>query len=105
MPGKSSLVELGGAEAAAFGEGIAKVVAFYEQQGQHAFTLAFLSAPEPGQAGYTLQVRLCARPAFRAAYSNYDTWFAPLFAGDDAHTEAPETYAARLRERWTGNEP
>ncbi|GEJ57850.1 hypothetical protein [Anaeromyxobacter diazotrophicus] len=101
LPGKSSLVELDPAEAAAFGAGLAKAVAFYEEQGQHAFTLAFLSAPEPDPR-HTLQVRLCARPAFRASYANYDTWFAPLLAGDDAHTEAPEAYAARLRARWGG---
>jgi galactose-1-phosphate uridylyltransferase len=101
LPGKSSLVELGEAEARAFGEGIAKVVANYEEQGQHAFTLAFLSAPEPDRS-HTLQVRLAARPALRATYVNYDTWFAPLFAGDDAHTEAPESHAARLRARWGG---
>lgn len=100
LPGKSSLVEIDAAEARAFGEGIARVVAFYEAQGQHSFTLAFLSAPAP-EPSHTLQVRLCARPAFRAAYSNYDTWFAPLFTGDDAHTEAPESYAARLRAAWT----
>ncbi len=101
LPGKSSLVELDEAEARAFGEGIAKVIAFYEAQGQHAFTLAFLSAPEADRS-HTLQARLCARPAFRPTYPNYDTWFAPLFAGDDAHTEAPEGYAARLRAGWGG---
>lgn len=100
LPGKSSLVELNESEARAFGEDIARVVAFYEAGGQHSFTLAFLSAPVP-ERSHTLQVRLCARPAFRATYTNYDTWFAPLFAGDDAHTEAPESYAGRLRAAWS----
>jgi hypothetical protein len=31
---------------------------------------------------------------------NYDTWFAPMFVGDEVHTEAPERYAERLRARW-----
>jgi UDPglucose--hexose-1-phosphate uridylyltransferase len=100
LPGKSSLTELSDDEAAAFGRGIARVIAYYEEQGQHAFTLAFLSSPEPSHPGHTLQVRVCARPPIRAGGTNYDTWFGPLLAGDDAHTEAPETYAARLRAAW-----
>jgi len=47
-----------------------------------------------------LHVKLIARPAFRASYTNYDTWFGPKLAGDEAHTEAPEQYAARLKVRW-----
>ncbi len=100
LPGKSSLAELTDDEAAAFGAGIARVVAFYEAQGQHAVTLAFLSSPEPGRPEHVLQIRLCARPAYRAHATNYDTWYGPLLAGDDAHTEAPEDYAARLRSGW-----
>jgi galactose-1-phosphate uridylyltransferase len=100
LPARSSLVELTDAEANAFGDGLARVLASYEEQGQHAFTLAFFSSPEPGEASHALHVRACARPAFRATYSNYDTWFGPLFGGDDAHTEAPEAHAARLRARW-----
>jgi UDPglucose--hexose-1-phosphate uridylyltransferase len=100
LPGKSSLGELTDDEAGAFGAGIARVGAFYEAQGQHAFTLAFLSSPEAGASDHVLQIRLCARPAFRAHATNYDTWYGPLLAGDDAHTEAPETYAARLRSGW-----
>ena len=49
---------------------------------------------------FALQVKLCARPAFRPLYTNYDTWFAPKLVGDDAYTEAPEQYAARLKARW-----
>jgi galactose-1-phosphate uridylyltransferase len=100
LPARSSLAELGEAEAAAFAHGIARTVAFYEAQGHHAFTLAFLSSPAPGSLDHALQVRLCARPAFRAGAASYDTWFGPLLAGDDAHTEAPEAYAARLRAAW-----
>jgi hypothetical protein len=33
-------------------------------------------------------------------YVNYESWFGPLFAGDDVHTEAPEQFAARLRTHW-----
>ncbi|HET9598791.1 MAG TPA: hypothetical protein VFP65_24670 [Anaeromyxobacteraceae bacterium] len=100
LPSRSSLAEISEAEAAAFAEGMARVVAFYEGQGHHAFTLAFLSSPEPGSRDHALQVRLCARPPFRAGAASYDTWFGPLLAGDDAHTEAPEAYAARLRAEW-----
>ena len=32
--------------------------------------------------------------------ANYDTWFTPKFVGDDVHTQAPEEYAALLRDRW-----
>jgi hypothetical protein len=45
-------------------------------------------------------VKLCSRPALKPLYVNSDGWFGPLFAGDDAHLEAPEAYAARLRARW-----
>jgi len=100
LPARSSLAEIGDDEASAFADGIARVVAFYEAQGHHSFTLAFLSSPEHGSLDHALQVRLCARPAFRAGAANYDTWFGPLLAGDDAHTEAPEAYAARLRAAW-----
>ena len=65
--------------------------------------MILLSRPEPGRAAdLGLQVRICSRPAMRSLYNNYETWFAPLFLGDDAHTEAPEQYAARLRPRFAG---
>jgi hypothetical protein len=100
LPARSSLAGIGEAEAAVFAEGIARVVAFYEALGLHSFTLAFLSSPEHGSLDHALQVRLCARPPFRAGAANYDTWFGPLLVGDDAHTEAPEAYASRLRAAW-----
>jgi galactose-1-phosphate uridylyltransferase len=102
LPARSSLVELTPAEANAFAAGLARVLATYEEMGQHAFTAMFFSAPEPGVAGHALQLRVCARPAVKGVYANYDTWFGPLFAGDDAHTEAPEAYAARVRARFQG---
>jgi galactose-1-phosphate uridylyltransferase len=101
LPGVGSLVELGDAGAEGFAQGLARVLAFYEECGSHPFTFAFFSAPEPGLGGrYALHVRVCARPAFRALYSNYDTWFTPKFLGDDVHTEAPERYAGQLRSRF-----
>jgi len=45
-------------------------------------------------------VRACSRPPLKALYVNYETWFGPMFAGDEVHTEAPEAHAARLRQRW-----
>ena len=85
----------------AFADGIARVVSAYEAWGAHAFTFAFQSSPAPGREGdWALHVKICSRPAFKAVYANYDTWFGPMFAGDEAHTEAPEAYAARLRERF-----
>lgn len=100
LPGTASLAALSDADAAAFGDGISRVVSFYEEAGVHPFTLAFHSSPDPADAGWALHVKICARPAFRPLYTNYETWFTPLFLGDDVHTEAPETYAARLRARW-----
>jgi UDPglucose--hexose-1-phosphate uridylyltransferase len=101
LPDTSSLADLGDAEADDFAAGIAKVVSFYEEMGSHPFTFAFLSSPAAaGGRQFALHVKLCARPAFRPMYSNYDTWFAPLFLGDDVHTEAPEQYAAKLRARF-----
>ena len=101
LPGVSSLAEVGEAEAEAFARGISKVISFYEESGTHPFTMAFLSSPHPGQHGeFWLQARLCSRPAFRPLYANYDTWFGPMLAGDEVHTEAPEAWAARLRARW-----
>jgi hypothetical protein len=33
---------------------------------------------------------------------NYDTWFTPMYMGDEVHTETPEGYAERLRASWGG---
>ncbi len=101
LPGTASLAEARDEDLAAFGDGIARVVSAYEEWGAHPFTFAFQSSPVPGREGeWALHVKLCSRPAFKAMYANYDTWFGPLFAGDDVHTEAPEVYAARLRARF-----
>ena len=101
LPGTASLAALSDADAAAFAAGIAKVLALYEEGGSHAFNFAFHSSPDPAATGsWALHVRVCARPAFRAQPVNYDTWFSPLFMGDDVHLEPPEAYAARLRARW-----
>jgi UDPglucose--hexose-1-phosphate uridylyltransferase len=101
LPGTGSLAEIGEAQAEAFAQGISRVISFYEESGTHPFTFAFFSSPRTGQGGeFWLQVRLCSRPAFRPLYSNYDTWFAPKLVGDEAHTESPEAWAARLRQRW-----
>ncbi len=101
LPGVGSLAELDDAQARSFGEGIARVVSYYEEIGTHPFTFAFLSLPEAGGGDrFALHVRICARPAFRSLYANYDTWFTPKFVGDEVHTEAPERYAAQLRSRW-----
>jgi UDPglucose--hexose-1-phosphate uridylyltransferase len=100
LPGTASLAELTDEAADAFGAGLAKVLSSYEEDGVHAFNFAFLSAPASDPGTWALHVKTCARPAFRAQFVNYDTWFAPMFAGDDVHTEAPERYAERLRARW-----
>jgi UDPglucose--hexose-1-phosphate uridylyltransferase len=101
VPGTGSLAELDDAGAEGLAAGISRVLSFYEELGAHPFTLAFLSSPTPGRGGeYALQVRACSRPPLKNLYVNYETWFGPMYAGDDVHTEAPEAYAARLRERW-----
>jgi galactose-1-phosphate uridylyltransferase len=100
LPGTASLAALSDADAAAFGDGIARVVSSYEESGVHPFTLAFHSSPDAAAKGWALHVKICSRPAFKPLYANYDTWFGPMFAGDEVHTEAPEGYAARLRQRF-----
>ncbi len=101
LPGTASLADVSDADARAFAAGIAKVVSFYEEAGAHPFTLAFHSTPDDGAArSFALHVKLCSRPAFKSLYANYDTWFAPKFIGDEVHTEAPESYAEKLRARW-----
>jgi len=101
LPGTGSIAEASDAAAAAFAEGIARVVSFYEASGVHPFTLAFHSSPALGAGdAWALHVKICSRPAFRSLYANFDTWFAPKFLGDEVHTEAPEAYAERLRARW-----
>jgi UDPglucose--hexose-1-phosphate uridylyltransferase len=100
LPGVSSLAELDDGNAAAFAAGISRIVSFYEDTGTHPFTLAFHASPDPAVASWALHVKVCSRPAFRASYVNYDTWFTPKFLGDEVHTEAPERYAERLRARW-----
>ena len=101
VPGTGSLAELDDAGVEGLAAGLARVLSYYEEVGAHPFTLAFLSSPEPGRGGeFALQVRACSRPPLKPLYVNYETWFGPMFAGDEVHTEAPEAYAARLRARW-----
>jgi galactose-1-phosphate uridylyltransferase len=100
LPSATSLVELDDAAAEGFAAGISRVISFYEEAGVHPFTLAFMSSPAPGARGWALHVKICSRPALRAMYANYDSWFGPKLVGDDAHVEAPESYAAALRARW-----
>lgn len=99
---KSTLSDLSEDEAEAFGKGIHNVVSFYEEEGHFAYTFAFISSPLPDkEKSFCLQVRLCARPAFKALYSNYDTWFTPKFIGDEVHTTVPEDYCQRLKKLFT----
>lgn len=100
LRGKSSLTQISEEDALGFAEGIAKVVSFYESVGTHPFTLAFFSAPTPCDEFFTLQVRICSRPAFKSLYANYDSWFNPFFMGDEVHTEAPESYAKGIKALW-----
>ncbi len=101
VPGTGSLAELDEAGVDGLAAGLSRVFSYYEEVGAHPFTLAFLSSAEPGRGGeYALQVRACSRPPLKPLYVNYETWFGPMFAGDEVHTEAPETYAAALRARW-----
>lgn len=102
LPGKRSLAEIADRDADAFALGISRVITFYEEErGTHAFNFAFFSSPDAGSArSFALQVRICSRPAFKPFFSNYDSWFAPKFVGDEVHTEPPETYAEALRARW-----
>jgi galactose-1-phosphate uridylyltransferase len=100
LPGVATIAELDGAGAEAFAAGLVRIVSSYEEAGVHPFTFAFLSSPERDDPGWALHVKVCSRPAFRAEYVNYDTWFTPKLLGDDVHVEAPETWAERLRRAW-----
>lgn len=101
VEGVGSLPELDDGAVAGLAEGIAKVISFYESMGLHAFTMAFFSSPTPGRGGeFSLHARLCSRPPLRPLYMNYETWFGPLFNGDEVVTEPPEAWAAALRSRW-----
>lgn len=98
LNGKSSLADITENEALGFAEGISKVITYYESINNHPYTLAFFSAPDAKiEKFFSLQVRICSRPAFRSLYSNYDTWFAPKFVGDEVHTDAPENYAKEIK--------
>jgi galactose-1-phosphate uridylyltransferase len=101
LPGTASLADAADADLASFADGISRVVSAYEEWGVHPFTFAFLSSPWPGrEQDWALHVKICSRPAFKAVYANYDTWFSPMFAADEVHTEVPEAYAARLRRKF-----
>lgn len=101
LPGTASLADLDDAGAGAFAAGISRIVSSYEEAGVHPFTLAFLSSAVPDPAeGFALHVKVCSRPAFKPLFANYDTWFGPMFAGDEVHTEPPEATAERLRPRF-----
>lgn len=102
LPGTASLATIADHDAQAFATGISRVVSWYEGAGTHPFTLAFHSSPDPATKAWALHVRICSRPAFRAEYVNYDTWFTPMYMGDEVHTETPEGYAERLRASWGG---
>lgn len=79
--------------------GISKIISFYEKEGHYAFTFSFFSTPEEGSGQYfPLHVRLAARPAFRALYPNYDSWFLPKMIGDEVLVISPEEYAQRIKE-------
>ena len=101
LKGKSSLLDINKEDIQNFARGISKIVSYYEDINNHPFTFAFFSSPDPERRDYFwLQLRICSRPAIKNLYSNYDTWFAPKFVGDEAHTTAPEEYAKQLREKW-----
>ena len=100
LPGVTSLTALTDADAGAFAAGISKVITAYEAMSNHPFTFAFFSSPDAAARGFALHVRICSRPAFKSIFSNYDTWFTPLFMHDDVQTQTPEEYAAVLRQRW-----
>lgn len=101
LPAVGSLAEISERDAEDFGAGLSKVITFYEKCGTHPFTFAFFSSAEEGKGRhFALHVRICSRPAFKPLYANYDTWFTPIFIGDEAHTETPEQYAGKLRETW-----
>src|SRR5262249_10127177 len=46
LPGTASLADLPDAAAADFAAGIAKVISFYEELGNHPFTFAMISSPQ-----------------------------------------------------------
>ncbi len=99
IKGKSSLVDITEEDGERFALGISKIISFYEDINFHPFTLAFYSSPNANDRDFfSLQVRICSRPAFKKLYSNFDTWFVPKFIGDEAHTEAPEEYARKIKE-------
>lgn len=95
--GKGSIYELSDKDLEKLAIGISKVVSFYEDEG-NTYTFALLSSPVKDVGDYfSVQVRLCARPALKALYSNFDTWFDPMFVGDDVHTQSPEEYGDKLK--------
>jgi UDPglucose--hexose-1-phosphate uridylyltransferase len=101
VPGVGSLAELDEAGVVGLAAGLSRILSGYEEAGAHSFNFAFLSSPLPGRGGeFSLQVRACSRPPLKPMYVNYESWFGPLFGGDDVHTEAPEAFAAKLRGRW-----
>lgn len=97
VEGKGSLFELSEKDLQSLAIGISKTVSYYEDEG-NTFTFALLSSPDIGVGDYfSAQIRLCARPAFKSLYSNFDTWFDPMFVGDDVHTQSPEEYGNNLK--------
>jgi galactose-1-phosphate uridylyltransferase len=100
LPAIATLADLDDGAADALATGLARIVSAYEEGGAHPFTFALHSAPERDARGWALHVKVCSRPAFRAQYVNYDTWFTPKLLGDEVHTEPPEAWAERLRTRW-----
>ncbi len=97
VEGKSSLYDFTDKDLESMAIGISKVLSFYEDEG-NTFTFALLSSPEIGvNDSFYAQIRLCARPALKSLYSNFDTWFDPMFVGDDVHTQSPEEYVKNLR--------
>jgi len=97
----SSLLELSPNDIGHVAEGLARVLAFYDELGISAFNMAFFSGPlgEDTKAYFWLQMRVCARFGLREPYLS-DFWALPALLSQDEVFEAPENYACGLRRRF-----
>ena len=94
--GQSSVAALSDADVEALGEGIARVLKFYEDQGLNSFNLAIYSGPISGAEHFRVNLRLVSRSNLEPYYRSDATCFERLH-WESMTDRKPEDICAELR--------
>jgi len=97
VPGVRRVSELGADQVAYLAAGLAKVLAWYEDEGLSAFNFTLGGGPlSAGSAGHAVTLRIIARSAFKHEYRT-DDYFLQKQLGGELIFITPEEIAATLR--------